>query len=241
MTLDAGHAAQRTSSAPRSPTRSPCVGVATSAPAGRPSAARSPSSPWSPVSPASDGGLRRQPARRPRSRPARRRSAEPTLDPGRRPVPSRRGAHRVRRVRPGGAVHRRRPGAGHRSRSSAPRGPAVGGPRRSRPPATTRTAARRQIREYVLRFDDTGSAEQASLKRAYADLAASCPATVDPSEGTLTTRYSSAVPGLDLARAQLAVLRARGRVGAELLRGRDRPPGQRRRRPGVAGVGQPGR
>ncbi len=56
-----------------------------------------------------------------------------------------------------------------------------------------------EIREYVLRFDDTGSAEQASLKRAYADLAASCPATVDPSEGTLTTRYSSAVPGLDLA------------------------------------------
>lgn len=56
-----------------------------------------------------------------------------------------------------------------------------------------------EIREYVLRFDDTGSAEQASLKRAYADLAATCPATVDPSEGTMTTRYSVLVPGLDLA------------------------------------------
>ncbi len=54
-----------------------------------------------------------------------------------------------------------------------------------------------EIREYVLRFDDTGSAEQASLKRAYADLAATCPATVDPSEGTLTTRESVTVPGLD--------------------------------------------
>jgi hypothetical protein len=55
------------------------------------------------------------------------------------------------------------------------------------------------IREYVLRFDDAGSASQASLKRAYADLAAFCPATVDPSEGTLETRYSVVVPGLDSA------------------------------------------
>jgi hypothetical protein len=54
-----------------------------------------------------------------------------------------------------------------------------------------------EIREYVLRYDDVGSAEQASLKRAYTDLAASCPATVDPSEGTLTTRDSVVVPGLE--------------------------------------------
>ena len=56
-----------------------------------------------------------------------------------------------------------------------------------------------EIREYVLRFDDEASAEQASLKKAYTDLAAFCPATVDPSEGTLTTRYSSAIPGFDTA------------------------------------------
>jgi hypothetical protein len=56
-----------------------------------------------------------------------------------------------------------------------------------------------EIREYVLRFGDTASAEQAALKRAYADLAAACPATVDPSEGTLTTRDSELVPGLDTA------------------------------------------
>jgi len=55
-----------------------------------------------------------------------------------------------------------------------------------------------EIREYVLRFGDVGSAEQAALKRAYSDLtASSCPATVDPSEGTLTTRESQMVPGLD--------------------------------------------
>ena len=55
-----------------------------------------------------------------------------------------------------------------------------------------------EIREYVLRFGDVGSAEQAALKRAYSDLtASSCPATVDPSEGTLTTRESYRVPGLD--------------------------------------------
>ncbi|MCY7372751.1 MAG: hypothetical protein LH461_03510 [Spirochaetaceae bacterium] len=54
-----------------------------------------------------------------------------------------------------------------------------------------------EIREYVLRFDDAGSAEQAALKWAYADLVAACPATVDPSEGTLTTRESVIVPGLD--------------------------------------------
>lgn len=53
------------------------------------------------------------------------------------------------------------------------------------------------IREYVLLFDDAASAEQAALKRAYADLVASCPASVDPSEGTLTTRDSQLVPGLD--------------------------------------------
>ena len=56
-----------------------------------------------------------------------------------------------------------------------------------------------EIREYVLQFDDSGSAEQASLKRAYADLAAICPATVDPSDGELTTRYSNVVPDLDRA------------------------------------------
>ena len=55
------------------------------------------------------------------------------------------------------------------------------------------------VREYVLRFDDPAAAEQASLKKAYADLAALCPATVDPSDGTLTTRQSVAVPGLDSA------------------------------------------
>lgn len=54
-----------------------------------------------------------------------------------------------------------------------------------------------EIREYVLRFPDEASAQQAALKRAYADLADVCPATVDPSEGTLDTRYSEAVPGLD--------------------------------------------
>jgi len=54
-----------------------------------------------------------------------------------------------------------------------------------------------EIREYVLRFDDVGSAEQAALKRAYTDLAAACPATVDPSDGALTTRESELVPGLD--------------------------------------------
>jgi len=54
-----------------------------------------------------------------------------------------------------------------------------------------------EIREYVLRFDDAASAEQAALKRAYADLVAACPASVDPSEGTLTTRESELVPGLD--------------------------------------------
>lgn len=53
------------------------------------------------------------------------------------------------------------------------------------------------IREYVLLFDDAASAEQAALKRAYADLVASCPGSVDPSEGTLTTRESELVPGLD--------------------------------------------
>jgi hypothetical protein len=54
-----------------------------------------------------------------------------------------------------------------------------------------------ELREYVLRFDDAASAEQAALKRAYSDLAATCPATVDPSDGTLTTRDSELVPGLD--------------------------------------------
>jgi hypothetical protein len=54
-----------------------------------------------------------------------------------------------------------------------------------------------EVREYVLRFDDAASAEQAALKRAYSDLAATCPATVDPSDGTLTTRDSEVVPGLD--------------------------------------------
>ena len=54
-----------------------------------------------------------------------------------------------------------------------------------------------QAREYVLRFADTAAAEQAALKRAYADLADFCPATVDPTEGTLDTRYSETVPGLD--------------------------------------------
>lgn len=55
-----------------------------------------------------------------------------------------------------------------------------------------------EVREYVLRFDDVASAEQAALKRAYSDLAVpSCPATVDPSDGTLTTRESVLVPGLD--------------------------------------------
>ena len=56
-----------------------------------------------------------------------------------------------------------------------------------------------EIREYVLRFDDAATAEQASLKRAYADLVDTCPATVDPSEGMLSTRYSVVVPGLDMA------------------------------------------
>ena len=54
-----------------------------------------------------------------------------------------------------------------------------------------------EVREYVLRFPDAASAGQAALKRAFADLAAFCPATVDPSEGTLTTRESQLVPGLD--------------------------------------------
>ncbi len=54
-----------------------------------------------------------------------------------------------------------------------------------------------QVREYVLRFADTAEAQQASLKRAYADLAAACPATVDASDGTLTSRYSEVVAGLD--------------------------------------------
>jgi hypothetical protein len=53
------------------------------------------------------------------------------------------------------------------------------------------------IREYVLRFDDTGSAEQASLRQAYIDLAGFCPATVGPDEGTLTKRESVVVPGLE--------------------------------------------
>jgi hypothetical protein len=53
------------------------------------------------------------------------------------------------------------------------------------------------VREYVLLFDDAASAEQAALKRAYADLVASCPGSVDPSEGTLSTRDSEIVPGLD--------------------------------------------
>lgn len=54
-----------------------------------------------------------------------------------------------------------------------------------------------EIREYVLLFADAGSAEQAALRRAYADLSASCPATVDPSVGTLTTRSSVLVPDLE--------------------------------------------
>ena len=56
-----------------------------------------------------------------------------------------------------------------------------------------------EIREYVLRFDDTHNAQQAALKRAYGDLVAVCPATVDPNEGTLTTRYSVEIPGFGLA------------------------------------------
>lgn len=52
------------------------------------------------------------------------------------------------------------------------------------------------IHEYVLRFPDADAAEQAALKRAASDLAASCPATVDPADGTLATRESQAVPGL---------------------------------------------
>lgn len=51
------------------------------------------------------------------------------------------------------------------------------------------------IAEYVLRFGSAAEAEQAALKRAYSDLAAYCPTTVDPSEGTLTTRESEIVPG----------------------------------------------
>jgi len=54
-----------------------------------------------------------------------------------------------------------------------------------------------EIREYVLLFDDVGSAEQAALKRAYTDLATGCSATVDPRDGVLTTRESVLVPGLD--------------------------------------------
>jgi len=54
-----------------------------------------------------------------------------------------------------------------------------------------------QVFEYVLRFDDAADAEQAALKRAYTDLVATCPATVDPTEGTLSTRESVLVPGLD--------------------------------------------
>lgn len=54
-----------------------------------------------------------------------------------------------------------------------------------------------KIYEYVLRFADAASAQQAALKRAYADLVATCPGTVDPSEGTLSTRESELVPGLD--------------------------------------------
>src|SRR5215203_573562 len=53
------------------------------------------------------------------------------------------------------------------------------------------------INEYVLRFADEAAAEQAALKQAYADIADVCPATVDPSDGTLATRYSETVPGLD--------------------------------------------
>lgn len=55
------------------------------------------------------------------------------------------------------------------------------------------------IHEYVLQFGTVAEAEQAALKRAYSDLAATCPATVDPAEGTLTTRESEIVPGLDRA------------------------------------------
>jgi hypothetical protein len=53
------------------------------------------------------------------------------------------------------------------------------------------------VREYVLRFDDAAAAEQASLKKAYADLAALCTETGDPSDGSMTTRDSAPVPGLD--------------------------------------------
>jgi len=53
-----------------------------------------------------------------------------------------------------------------------------------------------EIREYVLRFDSVSDAAQAALKRAYADLA-TCLTAVDPSEGTLSTRNSEVVPGLD--------------------------------------------
>ena len=53
------------------------------------------------------------------------------------------------------------------------------------------------VREHVLRFADEAGAEQAALKRAYTDLATACPARVDPSEGTLTTRDSELVPGID--------------------------------------------
>ena len=48
-----------------------------------------------------------------------------------------------------------------------------------------------EVREYVLRFDSVADAEQAALKRAYADLA-TCPSTA-----RLNTRESHIVPGLD--------------------------------------------
>ena len=238
MSVDPGHAAQRRGA-------HPARRLADRAPPGRP--AHPPAGRRRRARRGGPGRRRRRHLRRPRRRrPGHRDPGQPDAD--RRADPRALAADPFLPVdaSPGSAATTRpdRSSTPARSRtscpSSAPPGPTAGGPRRSGPPATTRTAARRQIREYVLRFADTGGAEQASLKRAYADLAASCPATVDPSEGTSDdARSRSPVAGARRSRAALPLLPSRVRLRAELLRGRDRPPGQRRRRPGVAGVGQP--
>lgn len=54
-----------------------------------------------------------------------------------------------------------------------------------------------EVRAYVLEFATEAAAVQAALKRAYSDLA-TCPATIDPSAGTLRTRDPEMPPGLPL-------------------------------------------
>ena len=181
--------------------------------------ARSPSWPWSPARPASTAAwtATTAPTQIPASPSP---SAEQTLDLAAEPFLT---ADDLtgRQLRPGRTVHRRRPGAGLLP-SSAPRDPGMGAAQ-VRSTRFYQDGSEAEIREYVLRFADTADrAEQAALKRAYADLVARpAPPTVDPSEGTLTTRDS-----VRRARARRRVRSSRyfARVASEPTTTRSRPP-----------------